>query len=554
MADPLASYADQVLGSQGVGPVADPGEYAALMNQPPPAPPPPEPNMSPEPGIASYANQVLASGPPLPPAGPPPPPPAASPPPAAAPPVPPPAPEAAPGPKLIPGRTSPAHEVADIGPTQAKIADAAFGVQNEGAERAHDITGRQYLNQAMAAQVRIDDAARQQAEATAARTKFMQDAQKVEQDVNQQVQQLANTKINPNRSWENRSALSKGLDLLAVALGGFAQGHSGGRIPNLAMQALQKETDDDIEAQKASMENRRNAIAAKNSQFSQLVQRYGMSGAEQMWGAAQTQRLMAEADQMAARNGISQNDANLVQTKTALAVKRDEYLSNAIKYVHATSGGPMVVDPETGATVPYDWYSKKVTENKLATKHDVTMEQAKTEGQLQVEGAKAQTERQKDLSKGQVRLLDGRVLNAGDTTAAAKIREADQNSEDALRTIDKALAIRAKHDMGGKLAGYATAATEPLARRADMQQLETASTDLAIHYGHSMGARTTPQEIEMLKAAQGKITKPGPEGDAALKLLREQIIKRRQDAIKSFVNAPEGGGETAPKFDEGPPE
>ncbi len=90
------------------------------------------------------------------------------------------------------------------------------------------------------------------------------------------------------------------------------------------MNVDRAEIDREVEAQRLNIETARSALDAKRSEFGQLVQKYGMSGAEQLWGAAHAERLAAQASQVAAQNGIAQSDVNLQKTVAALAAAMEK--------------------------------------------------------------------------------------------------------------------------------------------------------------------------------------------------------------------------------------
>jgi hypothetical protein len=68
--------------------------------------------------------------------------------------------------------------------------------------------------------------------------------------------EVLNTKIDPNG---RRGTVRRIADVVAVMIGGLVQARKGG--PNVAMQIIDSEIDRDIEAQKANMLDKRNAIA-----------------------------------------------------------------------------------------------------------------------------------------------------------------------------------------------------------------------------------------------------------------------------------------------------
>lgn len=89
--------------------------------------------------------------------------------------------------------------------------------------------------------------------------------------------------INPDNYFGNLSTGSKIATILSMAVGGFAQGYSGGRIPNYAAEALDKAIERDIDAQRQR----------KDSLYKQLLAATGDAEKAGALARAKTQEIAA---------------------------------------------------------------------------------------------------------------------------------------------------------------------------------------------------------------------------------------------------------------------
>lgn len=113
-------------------------------------------------------------------------------------------------------------------------------------------------------------------EAAKARAKEQQDALRfAETEMDTLNQEVRETKIDPNAYWTNQNAFGKALSAISVALGAFAQGYSGGRVPNTALQLMNAAIEREIDAQKANLANKRASLADKRSVYAMARQRFG---------------------------------------------------------------------------------------------------------------------------------------------------------------------------------------------------------------------------------------------------------------------------------------
>ena len=96
---------------------------------------------------------------------------------------------------------------------------------------------------------------------------------KTEQEMRMAEQELKDGTIDPNRAYGGVGG--RVAAAFATAIGAFAQGISGGKIPNTALQIINSAIDRDIFAQKEEMRKRKDVLVNKNNIYAQMMQRFG---------------------------------------------------------------------------------------------------------------------------------------------------------------------------------------------------------------------------------------------------------------------------------------
>lgn len=88
-------------------------------------------------------------------------------------------------------------------------------------------------------------------------------------------QELATTKVDPDRYWKNKNGGAALLSMISVALGGFGEGFSGGKLENRGLQMIQQGIDRDIAAQQADLQTKRASIDVQRGLYSLARERFG---------------------------------------------------------------------------------------------------------------------------------------------------------------------------------------------------------------------------------------------------------------------------------------
>lgn len=91
--------------------------------------------------------------------------------------------------------------------------------------------------------------------------------------LNDSIQQLQEFKIDPQRAFPNM--FSKVSAVLGVALGAYAQGLSGGKLPNTALQIVNGAIERDIEAQKAEFQKLRGLVDTRRNIYGMAMDKLG---------------------------------------------------------------------------------------------------------------------------------------------------------------------------------------------------------------------------------------------------------------------------------------
>lgn len=387
---------------------------------------------------ANFASLNPMQGPPappvsLPPAGPPLPPPQVGPPASFAPPKepnsssinmsvqPPPTPTPSvsapqpPGIRVINGASTPAHERAGIGPTQAALLGKASETERNAAGDVHDSERTQMLHNAMGASVREDEAREEMRVQGKARADHVAELDRIQGDIANDVKQLGSMKVDNNQFYKNAGTGGTISAILGAALmNGAAVLRGSGGTPGSDM--LNKLIDRDVAAQRAAIEDKKAGIQTKQSQFGVLAQKYGMSGAESIWKQAALDKAAAQADQIAASNGIAKSDQNYATIMGTIGAARAKEQAQSIQYVQAHGGGQQVFDPRIGVPMSVPEYAKWKAANVGATdlegvKHEGAVElkmlenEGKKTDKSQEEAAKiAEARERAKLPQGQAML------------------------------------------------------------------------------------------------------------------------------------------------------
>lgn len=143
---------------------------------------------------------------------------------------------------------------------------------------------------------------------------------KVNARVTQMSEDIANNKIDPNRLWTNSSTGAKVASAIGLLLGGLGAGAAGGR--NMAIEAMDKAIDHDIDAQVKDVDNKKSVVGYYMRQGESLQQ--AKNSAKLDLYAAAKNTLAQNAEASAGTAGAT----NAENAKAALTLQEQAIVQN----------------------------------------------------------------------------------------------------------------------------------------------------------------------------------------------------------------------------------
>tara|TARA_R110002020_G_scaffold35713_3_gene107577 strand:- start:17 stop:1609 length:1593 start_codon:yes stop_codon:yes gene_type:complete len=98
-------------------------------------------------------------------------------------------------------------------------------------------------------------------------------SEQVERTIAEAENELKNYSIDPKRAF--KSTGSQVMAAFAMAIGAFAEGLSGGKVPNTALIIIDNAIKRDVEAQKAEMGKYTDVLKNKNNVYARMLQKFG---------------------------------------------------------------------------------------------------------------------------------------------------------------------------------------------------------------------------------------------------------------------------------------
>lgn len=419
---------------------------------------------------------------------------------------------------MAPGgsRTTLAHEVNLMGPTQRKLLDTATESRVQGElEHAHG-QATAFTTAARNAQTAAETAAGHEAGAANALADKQRRIDDAQVEATKAVQAAGSLKVDPNHLWNSSSTMSNIGTLIAVGLGGFGAGLTGGR--NQAWDIIRSKMDDDVKAQMANIEGARGAAQSKQNVVSSLVQRFGQDPARDMLSAAQRERVAAEVEKRAAESKVPEVMANAEQAVKNLRAEAAEFTAKAgIRFEQTKTVAAAPQYMVNGIPIPLSAekaFAAVEKRQEMGAEHGYKMEEQANK-----------PEAAKDHAARWVPGPNGTGFLAADPAARKEIVDARSATEQMISTIDKITAKRKAGSGASMLTGVGeTAAT-----------LDTLGGDLNVHFSHANKLGTYDDGTErLLKKITGD---PNAiltgDVDAKLATLRAQAVSNLQATMKS---------------------
>lgn len=463
------------------------------IGTPPPAGPvfvplggPPAPVPAPEP---------MPAGPPAPP-----PPPAPAPAPVAAPAAPAPAPQqqAAPMPPdvqfvRVGGGSSPAREAPTMGPQQQGHLLASFAPQERAAEAIADRTQQQAINEQVVYQQQAEAAQARQEAAVAVKQRRTDELESLQQDYSDTVAKLGQMHLDSNRWWATKTTGDKIATGILAFLGGLGAMGTGG--PNLAWEAIRRDMDADIEAQKFDYQTQMDRAKGAQNAFAMAMDRYGSEDAATAAArAAALDFAQAKVGQLQGQwKGIdAQNAADDLRGR--IAAEREKTIASGFRYVPATQQASRYAMMVRGQMMPGTVSEEKAQEAWF--KHQVDPAE-RVDEEMVKGGIKAATEKAAAGSKKDEKVEEGAKH------IAAKLQEAGVPAARSAAEKAQAALTASPGGKGEAVARFAARSVPIIGGPIAGDAIESAvMSDSANAREQAMGMF----EAQMLKVLMGNVT------------------------------------------------
>lgn len=255
---------------------------------------------------------------------------------------------------MIRGGTTPAHEVATVGPKALQHLENAKEEEIRASNKVADLQQTAATNQILAAQVAKDDASAQIAGVQAAQLQEQQQRA----DAAKRVQQAGAGLDKPITDyWSDKSTGSKIALTIAAALGQLGAGIAGKGGANPVMGIINSAIENDARTKQLNYQRGLAKKDAAQQDYNNVVQQIGLGPTNDRYIAAMKQKAGAEAAMQAAQSKIPEVQANAIKFQADQNAQAEEYLGKAAtKLVQAQkvapqfalSGNPIPVDAKTG--------------------------------------------------------------------------------------------------------------------------------------------------------------------------------------------------------------
>lgn len=156
---------------------------------------------------------------------------------------------------------------------------------------------------------------------------------KIGGDIERDSHALSQAQVDPSRYWKNKGLFSQVLGVIAMALGGFAAPHTGGR--NLAADMIERQIENDVAAQRSDLENKWSGLRMQHSLLADKTQRYGsidLAEKQHVASGLQAAMLMAQAAAARATSPVERANAEalaqqLQQKAIMVGIEMNKYVA-----------------------------------------------------------------------------------------------------------------------------------------------------------------------------------------------------------------------------------
>lgn len=345
------------------------------------------------------------------------------------------------------GGVAPAHEADIRGPRQNAHLMASFEDPLAAADRMDLRSSMQAQREADEYDIQAERA--QQREEAAQKVALQRQAQmeRLSQDYEDSVQKLGQMKLDGNRWWANKSTPDKIGTAILAFVGGLSVFDPKGNGRNLAYEAIMREADQDVEAQKfdymvqgEQAKGAHNAFAMAMDRFHNEDAAAGVARAAAIdFSLAKLGKVQAEWKGTDAQNAADDLRARLLS-------ERERTIATGIRFVPAAASPGKYQMIVRGQVIPGLVDEKRAQD--IALEHGVKpvekTDEILTQGGVNValENQKAQAAAAKGQKELSVRLPNGEIVKAPTPDEHQKLTELASSVQETSRLVARAKQLR----------------------------------------------------------------------------------------------------------------
>jgi len=424
------------------------------------------------------------------------------------------------------GGVLPAHEAPTRGPVQNALLMGSYEEPLHAGEQIKLRSAIEAQHEADQYEMMAAESLKRQEAAQVAGMKRQAELDRLAQDYEAQIQSLGQMHLDSNRSWAQKSTGDKITTTLLVALGGLASlGDPRGQ--NLAYNAVMKEIDQDIDAQKFDYMAGLDRAKGAQTAFALAMERYGAEDAATAAARAAALDFAAMKTAQIGAQWKGTESANAADEFIAkLRADRERTAAAGLQFVPAKAAGGGYKMYIRGQEVPGIVTEKQAQE--YAVKYGVEpsqrIDEKMVEGGIQasIKGMEQQAKR----GEHAVQLPNGEVINAPGPAEATKLRTLSAAALKANQLVTRALELRQN-------------ASSFVPGTDGYKELERIQAQLTFTVKDSEGlGALSGSDIDLARAATGTLTNPLPSVDKTLQGFSGTTSRALQNYVSTIPGAP----------------
>lgn len=439
------------------------------------------------------------------------------------------------------GGAVPAHEADIRGPRQNAHLMASFDDPMAAADRMEDRSRWLAEQERNAYELQADHAMKQQEASEKVAMQRQAQLERLQMDYEDQVQKMGQMHLDSNRWWASKSTGDKITTGILAFIGGLGALDPRGNGRNLAYEAIMRDADQDVEAQKFDAMMQQGQVDGARNTFGMALQRY------QNEDAATAATRAAAIDYSLAKLGELQAQwkgadvANAADDLRArLSSERERTIAAGIRFVPAQASPGRYQMMVRGQMAP-GTFSEKEAQN-VFLEHQVKPAEKYDEqtlgigGQMAIAAQKANAEARAKAGEHAVQLSNGEVVNAPNEAEAAKLREATVSVSKTKALVAEARKIRSEGAWR----------VDPKARARLGQVQAELLTDFGVQ--HQLGA-LSDTDYKIAQDGTADLFQLGPGPEARLDAMEKRANAKLATRVSTYVGAsPKAAGKMPAGF------